>query len=366
MRGRRGGPEERVESRSRAHHAIGRRDQRLLHDLPAARQEVSRRDRRAVGVVEVLTRAVRAEELDFAGEVEQIRKGPRRIGRRSGGGRSRRGRDAEGVRTRRGVVAVRGPLRAEIQPAPARYEVKKAIRAGELDDHDPIAHRRYVEELDRILRSGLAIHRGHDDSRARRIEDEEVVVVCGAAQRIRPEEDRASAGRRDRVEGGAAAEVVKPPGLAAGERRSRGSPVHEVSFPRSGGALVLAARVISHGEVEGAGGGHVIDGLSDDAAIERGQHTGRLPLLKRALQWVKDVIDDDVATRRPQVVDVLSEGRDVGGARRVIELREGRHVIDDLQHRRAFVSCPGLPRQDSHSCRQVSGGLESSQGVHAI
>ncbi len=265
-------------------------------------------------------------------------------------------------------MAVRGPRGAEIEtaPEPERSEVKKAIRAGELDDHDPIANRRYVERLDRILRSGLASRRGHDDRRARGIEDEEVVVVCRASQRIRPEEVRASASRRDRVVV-EAAEVVKPPGLASGERRSHGSSVHEVSFPRFGGALVLAAVVAGGAEVEGAGGGHIIDGLSNDAAMGGGHHTGRLPLLKRALHgWVKDVIDDDVAPRRPQVVDVLSEGRGAGDARRVIELREGRHVIDDLQHRRAFVSGPGLTGQDGHPCGQVFGRLESGQRVHAV
>ena len=65
----------------------------------------------------------------------------------------------------------------------------------------------------------------------------------------------------------------------------------------------------------------------------------RLAVLERRLHEIDDVVDDDVAAggaqRRGCCCAKLRDRRERG---REVQLRAGREVVDDLEHRRAFVA----------------------------
>src|SRR5262245_65301538 len=90
--------------------------------------------------------------------------------------------------------------------------------------------------------------------------------------------------------------------------------------------------------------------------------------MERRLGEIDDVIDDNVAARGAQGADVVGETLDAveGGGEE--ELRAGRHVVDDLEHRRALAG-PGyaaLSRQYRHVRRQIAGGYRLRQEVNAV
>src|SRR5262245_27368875 len=90
------------------------------------------------------------------------------------------------------------------------------------------------------------------------------------------------------------------------------------------------------------------------------------------MEWrlvvIDDVINDDVATRCAQSADAIGKTLNAieGGGEE--ELRAGRQVVDDLQHRRALGAAGGaaLSRQYCHVRRQVAGGYRLRQEVDAI
>ncbi|MBK7472499.1 MAG: hypothetical protein IPI73_19640 [Betaproteobacteria bacterium] len=130
----------------------------------------------------------------------------------------------------------------------------------------------------------------------------------------------------------------------------------EVAFPGPGGRGVEVAAVGGRGKVRDAGGGDGVDGLGDD------------PVLERRLVEEADVVDDDGAPslrRIGQVEDVLRETRprDNGGE---AQPRAGRQIVQDFEHRRAFVAAARLAGQNFHAGRQVAGRLPRGERVHAV
>ena len=149
-------------------HAVGRGDVRLLQHLAAGRRHVARRDRRAVGLIEDVPRAVGAERLDdFAGG-ERLRK--RRAGRRR--------RDAE----RAGPVPSSGRASCRRwQSTGGRGSCSGAGSVGCGAAFFTITMRGFADALARSARSDPACRSGcwssGRDRRARGVEPEQIVVV---------------------------------------------------------------------------------------------------------------------------------------------------------------------------------------------
>src|SRR5262245_58478530 len=89
--------------------------------------------------------------------------------------------------------------------------------------------------------------------------------------------------------------------------------------------------------------------------------------MERRLGEIDDVIDDDVAARGGQGANVIGETLNAveGGGEE--ELRAGRHVVDDLEHRRALAAprYAALSRQYRHVRRQIAGGYRLRPEVYA-
>ena len=355
VRRSRRGSEEGIEAGSGAGHAIGSREVGLLEQLPAGRREVSRGDGGSVGVEKEAARSVGAESVDDA------RRRERRREDRSDGGSS----DAEGVGRRRCAVAVDLARGGDRQFCAIGRQVQEA-RGGSRAAHDDqaVARGRSGDLLVGILRPILDVVRGRDDGGAGGIEHVEVVVVGGRAERIGPEQGgRKAAPRslRHRVGGRPAAEVVELARLEGG-----GAPaIVEVPFPGSGSPVVEIAGVAGRGEVERARARDGVDRFLDEARAGGRHDAAALTLLKRRFDDVEDVVDDDVATRRAQVADVLCHGGRAAPAGRVEELGVGSEVVNDLEHCRAFVAVSRSVRQHRHR-RQVSGGLKHREGIDAV
>ncbi len=130
--------------------------------------------------------------------------------------------------------------------------------------------------------------------------------------------------------------------------------VVEVALEVPGRALREVALVAGRGEVERSRCGHGVDGLRDDAVLED------------RLVEVEDVVDDDVAVVRrvAERLDVRREARFADVRRREEELRVGRDVVDDLEHRAALVRPAGEVLHDGHG-REVPERIARSGQVAA-
>jgi hypothetical protein len=263
-------------------------------------------------------------------------------------------------------VAPRGTARhqvvVELAPEDGEIEHREARgRAGieQVDEQALAGEGAAADELDReVVAAGavLNVGAGVEDGReptihvvhievGRRYAGVEVIVLG-------PDEDwriAAAELHQDRV--AAVAEVVQVRSREGS--RVRGGTGQEVAFPGARGPVGLVPFVARGGEVEDAGGRDRVDRLRHDSVLE-----GRLV-------EVDDVVDDDVAPIGGQVEDVLREARLADARRRVAERRAGSEVMDDLEHRRAFVAGARLPRQHVDS-RQVARRLHGRQRIDAI
>src|SRR5215813_15560287 len=90
--------------------------------------------------------------------------------------------------------------------------------------------------------------------------------------------------------------------------------------------------------------------------------------MERRLSEVDDVIYDNIAARSAQSADVVGEALNAveGGGEK--ELRAGRHVVDDLEHRRALAGAghAALSRQYRHVRGQIAGGYRLRQEIDAV
>jgi hypothetical protein len=241
--------------------------------------------------------------------------------------------------------------RGNRQSPTQRHQREKSVGAARVfDDYDPFAdgqkRKGFVRIVVAILHIGRAAH-----NLIQRIQHMHVVVIGGRAQRIGPEQVHSgqAAARHDRVVRHTA-EVVQPrrPG------DSRRPSILEIAFPRARSAFELAAAVAGRRKKQRARRGHVIDGQSNRAVLER------------RLREVNHVIHNDAAARRMKIPDVLRETGDTAKRGRKVQLRAGRQVVNDLQHGRALsIADSGLARQNRH-VRQFPRRLRLSKVVHAV
>src|SRR6185503_3549487 len=93
-----------------------------------------------------------------------------------------------------------------------------------------------------------------------------------------------------------------------------------------------------------------------------------LTILKRRLNKIADVINDDVATGRAQVANILGKGGDRGVGRSEKELRARRNVMNDFEHCGAFITASRLTWKHGNRaqipqclrCRQVGYAVRNN------
>ena len=243
------------------------------------------------------------------------------------------------------------------QPSLVRIEAQVAIRrAGGLDDEEMgigVVVRNRKDYLDRILPAVLAIRRAGKHVVVR-VDQEQVVVVCGGPQRVGPLQDVSErAVLRDPVLDHPAAEVVENADRYAvhGQRTPRGV----IALPDPGRSVFLVAAVAARRDDDTAIGNRRVDRLRHDA------------VLKSRFPEKVDVVDDDV---RPCLAERLDVGRQQrlssARRRREIEICPRREVVDDLEHGRPLASLSLLPRQHRHPVRQVARNLPVGERIDAI
>ena len=141
----------------------------------------------------------------------------------------------------------------------------------------------------------------------------------------------------------------------AGELADRASRATEVVLVVGRRPVERVALVAGGAEVQRAVGGHGVDRLSDRAVLER------------ALVVVDDVVGDHVAAgveaQRADVVGELGVAGEGGGEP---ELRARRHVVDDLEHRRALVAVALLAGEHVDVGGQLARGLRGAERVDAV
>ena len=146
---------------------------------------------------------------------------------------------------------------------------------------------------------------------------------------------------------------MQPPAFPRHGCRRRAA-VHEVAFPRPGGAVVFVARVACGGKVEPSASRHGVHRLADEV------------VLKRRLTEVTHIVHDDVATRRPQIEDVLCETRLAIKRRREKKLRVRREIVDDLQHRRPLPRARSCLAWEDRDTRQLPARERAGEIIHAV
>src|SRR5262245_787013 len=104
--------------------------------------------------------------------------------------------------------------------------------------------------------------------------------------------DREAAARRQRVRLLPAAEGVCDSARRQARDRAVGS---EVAFPCACGTVVEVARIAGRGEIQRARGGDLVDRVTAAAFLER------------RLVVIRDIVDQNVTARGPEVEDVLRE-----------------------------------------------------------
>ena len=158
---------------------------------------------------------------------------------------------------------------------------------------------------------------------ARAVDDEQVVVVAGAAERVVPLEhaQQRAAGRDRHV----VHRVRSAVGGEVGEHAAVRVPTNRLEEP-----LPVGARRVPRGGVVRHPGG------------DRGAYRlGNRPVLEERLAEEAEIVDDDVGAGGGQALDRLDEGEVALDAAGEQQLGARRQVVDDLQHRPSLgpVAC---------------------------
>src|SRR5207302_4887047 len=105
----------------------------------------------------------------------------------------------------------------------------------------------------------------------------------------------------------------------------------------------------------------ILDRLGDHTAV--GVAASDLAVLKRRLDEVEDVVDDDVAPGVAQIADMLREGSGaaVGGGEE--QLRARGEIGDDLEHRGSLVA---RARREYGHRAEIAAGLARGEVGDAV
>src|SRR6476646_8821738 len=132
--------------------------------------------------------------------------------------------------------------------------------------------------------------------------------------------------------------------------------VHEISFPTSGCAAIEIALIEGAREVECSIGSHGIDRFDDHSSVGRRVNACGLPVLEWSLLEVNKVVDNNVASCRPQVANVLRKVRDAPISCCEEEFCSRSQIVDDFEHPGSFVAGSRLPGKN-RDLTKITGEL---------
>ena len=229
-------------------------------------------------------------------------------------------------------MSARAARGVDAQTAAAGGQMQEPARAGMPDDDDELPVRHRANGFVWILRSVLRIGGRGDDVGAGGIKQEEIVIVGGSAERVRPkkvEMKRAAQTRGD----GIIILGAKAVHTAGGAQTQRLSTVNEIAFPLTrpvnlifGQTVVLVGRVACCGKIKGSAGGQGIDCLRQQG------------VLKWRLIVIIGIVHQNPAAGGAEQLHVGSVVRLAAARSRKKQLGSRRQIVDNLKQRRAFAT----------------------------